>query len=637
MNRSRRLAVALWLAALGAPAATAQTFPASFTSTLVTSVGAPTSIAFTPDGRMLITTQGGTLRVFQGGTLLATPALTFSASQICSNFERGLLGVAVDPDFATNRFVYLFYTFNKNGVCPTNQPTRTDNPVNRVSRYVLPDTNVIDAATQTVLIDNVRSPNGNHNAGDLRFGKDGYLYVSTGDGGADYAGGGSGGSNDASRDEFQLIGKILRITKDGGIPPTNPFQGAGTARCNVTGETTPGNRCQETYAWGFRNPFRIALDPNAATTRFFVMDVGQNTWEEVDELAPGADYGWNCREGAHTNNTSGPCNPTPPAMVDPVFEYAHGSTVPGTTVSGCNSITGGAFVPNGTWPAYDGKVLISDYVCGAIFGLTQTAGAWGAANFGTGLGGSSATSLTFGPWGNTQALYYTTYAGGGAVRRVTYAVPGNLEPTAVASGAPLAGPAPLLVTFSAAGSSDPNPGDTLTYLWQFGDGSPEVSTTSLAVEHSYASDGTYTAMLRVRDQGFAFSAPATVTVTVGSTVATAGFFTTAPCRLLDTRTAGGPLAAGETRSVALGGACGVAPGAKVLAANVTAVGATDPGYLTFHPTGQARPLASTVNFAAGRTRANNALVLLGGGGFDVFGGLGTGSVDVVVDVVGWFE
>lgn len=817
---------------LAAAAARGQTLPAGFADSLVASVGAPTAIAFTPDGRMLVTTQGGTLRVHQGGVLLPTPALTIPSARICANSERGLLGVAVDPDFATNRFVYLFYTFRKWGVCPTGQPTRTDNPVNRVSRFTLPDTNVVDPASEVVLVDNVRSPNGNHNAGDLRFGRDGTLYVTTGDGGADYAGdSGGGGSNDASRDEFQLLGKVLRITRDGGIPPTNPFQGPGTARCNVAGETTPGNRCQETFAWGLRNPFRIALDPNAATTRFFVNDVGQNAWEEVDALAAGADYGWNCREGEHVASSSGPCSPAPPGMVDPVWEYPHGSTVPGTTASGCNSITGGAFVPNGLWPGFDGAYLVADYVCGAIFRLTESGGAWGASDFVKGLGSSSATSLTFGPWGTAQALYYTTYAGGGSVRRITYGVAGNSPPVASASATPRGGSVPLDVTFSAAGSSDPDPGDVLTYFWDFGDGSPAFSTTSPTTPHTYATPGTYTVTLRARDQGFAFSAPVTLTVVPGNqlpvaaiaspaagatfavgetvtltgsgtdaedgalppsslswtvllhhdththpflgptagngltfpapapedlpaatnswlevvltvtdsaglthtvsrdlqprkvtltfatvppglhvtvsgtslpgpsavtawegwslavdappqsgpggawyeleswsdggarahvvvvpgapatytatfreaAVATTGLFTMEPCRLVDTRGADGPLggpalAAGATRPFVAHGTCGVPATAKALVANVTAVDAAAPGFLTLFPTGRSQPLASTVNFVAGRPRANNVLLLLGtGGSFDVAAGLGAGTVHLVVDVSGWLE
>lgn len=499
------------LLAFALPAAAA--LPSGFTDALVTAVGAPTDIAFTPDGRLLITTQGGNLRVFAGGSLLTTPAITFAAANLCSNSERGLLGVAVDPAFAANHRVYLFRTFKRpaDSVC-----------VNRVSRFVLPDTNVIDPAGEVVLIDNMPSQNGNHNAGDLGFGKDGFLYISIGDGGCDYASPTScAGVNDASRDQNILLGKILRITSDGDIPASNPFQGAGTARCNVTGRTTAGTKCQETFAWGLRNPFRFAFDPNAVGTRFFINDVGQNLWEEIDLGQAGVDYGWNCREGRHTNNTAGPCSPTPPGMVDPIFEYSHSGNVPGTTVSGCASITGGAFVPNGLWPGYDGAYMFADYVCGAIFKLADSGASGNAANFDTGLGGSSAVALTFGPFGASQALYYTTFAGGGQVRRIVYSEGGNNAPTAVAGGSPLSGPAPLTVTFDATGSSDPDVGDTLTYFWDFGDGTPETSTTSLTIQHTYTNAGTYTATLRARDNHFAFSAPMTLQVQPGNQPPTA--------------------------------------------------------------------------------------------------------------------
>ncbi len=386
--------------------------PPGFSDSLVASVSSPTAIAFTPDGRLLATTQGGTVRVVQNDVLLATAALTIPASSICTDVERGLLGVAVAPNFAANHRIFLYYTFKTPGsTC-----------VNRVSRFILPDTNVIDPASETVLIDNMPSTAGNHNAGDLLFGKDGFLYATIGDGGCDYAGGGCAGQNDGSRDQQELTGKLLRITEDGGIPASNPFQGAGTARCNVTGGTTAGNKCQETYAWGFRNPFRFAADPNDPGTRIFVNDVGQGAWEEIDSIQAGADYGWNCREGRHTNNTSGPCSPTPAGMVDPIFEYAHGTTIPGTTSpASCNCIGGGAFVPNGLWPGFDGAYMFGDCTCGGIFKLTQAGSVFTASDFSIVPG--TLVHLTFGPFGTSQALYYSTYASGGQVRRISGPAP----------------------------------------------------------------------------------------------------------------------------------------------------------------------------------------------------------------------
>ncbi len=495
----RAIAFVLYSGAIAlASGAGAITLPPGFTDEQVTPLASPTALAFTPDGRLLITTQPGQLRVYQNGALVGTPALDLASPNnlICSNSERGLLGVAVDPAFATpsNNFIYVYYTFNRSGTC-----------VNRVSRFVLSSANV--ASGETVLIDNIPSTAGNHNAGDVQFGRDGYLYVSVGDGGCDYAGGGCGGANDASRDQFELIGKILRITRDGNIPNDNPFTGAGTADCRFTGGTTPGNKCRETFAWGFRNPFRIAFDPNDGGTRFFVNDVGQNTWEEIDLAQAGADYGWNVREGHCANGSTTDCGPPPAGMTNPVHDY-------GRDIGG--SITGGAFVPNGLWPAaYDGDYLFSDYVAGKIFRIERT-GAGPRSEFATGLGASSAVHLRFGARAGGQALYYTTYANGGEVRRI-YFTAANGVPTAAMTASPTSGPAPLAVNFDGSGSSDPD-GDALTWLWTFGDG--QSATTSVpTTSHSYAA-GNYTASLSVRDSKGATSAPVTVAISSGNTAPT---------------------------------------------------------------------------------------------------------------------
>jgi len=434
------------------------TLPADFSDALVASVGAPTALAFTPDGRLLITTQAGSLRVVRNGSLLATPALNLSG-QLCSNSERGLLGIAVDPAFATNRYIYVYYTFRKHGVCPNNTST---SPVNRVSRFTLADNDVVDPATELVLIDNIHSPAGNHNAGDLGFGKDGHLYVSVGDGGCDYADASRcAGSNDAARDTHVLLGKILRIRPDGSAPSDNPFMGSDSDVCRMAGGTTVGRKCRETYATGLRNPFRIAFDPNASSTRFLINDVGQNVWEEIDLGQSGADYGWNVREGNCANGSTTNCG-TVPGFVNPIYAYGRGS--------GCASITGGAFVPNGFWPSnYDGGYLYADYVCGRIFLLKQSGGTWQSSDFATAAGSSSVVAMRFGPHQGGQALFYTTYANGGEVRRVSYTA-ANQPPVAAISASPRSGPVPLAVAFDGTQSRDPNPGDTLTYAWTFGDG-----------------------------------------------------------------------------------------------------------------------------------------------------------------------
>ncbi|MEO7912289.1 MAG: PQQ-dependent sugar dehydrogenase [Roseiflexaceae bacterium] len=474
--------------------------PADFTDTLVTNLASPTALAFTPDGRLLLTQQTGQLRVYQGTALLATPALDLSG-ELCTNSERGLLGVAVDPVFATNHFIYLYYTYNPFHsdpvTCPTGQPTNPKIPVNRVSRFVFGDNNL--ATFDKILIDNIPSPNGNHNGGDLHFGQDGYLYISVGDGGADYAGvSGGGGANDATRDQFILLGKILRIAPDGSIPADNPFVGADSARCNTAGRTT-AQQCQETFAWGLRNPFRFAVKPG--TSQFYINDVGQNAWEEIDVGQKGADYGWNCREATHTNSTSGKCSPTPANMVDPIYEYGHGS---------CNSISGGAFVPASLWPAqYDGSYLFADYVCNKIFRLVANGSSYSAVDFVTNAGGPVA--MTFGPFDSSQALYYAAI-GSGQIRRVAYTGNANRSPNAMIAAAPSSGPAPLAVDFDATGSSDPD-GDPLTYDWDFGDATPHATTAQ--VTHQYAL-GTYTATLRVSD-GKGGTGTATARIDSGNT------------------------------------------------------------------------------------------------------------------------
>lgn len=487
--------LACWLAlifstALLAELASAQVrVPAGFDERLAVDVGRqPTALAFTPDGRMLIATQSGQLLVKVGDELLQTPAIDLSP-RICSNVERGLLGVAVDPAFAENQYIYLYYTFNKHDTCETN--TRRV-PVNRVSRVVLGGDNVVDADTELILIDNIPSTGGNHNAGDLRFGPDGYLYVAVGDGGCDYQfDSGCAGANNAARDPHVLLGKILRITRDGGIPPTNPFQGPDTAPCRSTGRAPQGVACQETFASGLRNPFRFAFNSDPAEPRLFINDVGQNAWEEINLGVAGADYGWNEREGPCVAGSRHQCGPPPQGLTAPLHAYSHSS--------GCGSITGGAFVPlESAWPAeYIGAYLFADFNCGTIFTLRRGAGGeYESAMFAEGFGGSSIVTMTFGPVGDRLGLYYATYRSGGQVRVITFEDGGNHAPTAAATATPRFGQTPLTVLLDATGSTDPD-GDRLSFEWDFGDGTPKRSLPRLI--HTYATPGTYTAEVTVRD------------------------------------------------------------------------------------------------------------------------------------------
>ena len=457
------------------------TLPLGFDDTAVAEVASPTALAFTPEGRLLIAAQPGLLWVYQNGVLSPTPALDLTG-RICTDRERGLLGVAVDPGFAVTPHVYLYYTARLlttggAGSC-----------VNRVSRFVLSEGNVL--SDESVLVDNIPSPTGFHNAGDLHFGKDGFLYISVGDGGCDYADPTSCADlNDAARDPHVLVGKVLRITSNGEIPLDNPFVGKDSARCNVSGQTAPGNKCQEIFASGLRNPFRMAFDPNAAGTRFYINDVGQDHWEEIDAGQAGADYGWNVREGHCRTGSETDCGEPPAGMTNPIFAYSHTATDP--IFAGCSSITGGAFVPAGVWPAeFEGAYLFSDFVCGRIFSLTPSNTAM---PFGTDL--NSPVTLIFGPHEGTQALYYTTFHGG-QVRRIAFVGSANRAPAAVGNATPTNGPVPLPVAFSGNESSDPD-GHPLAFEWDFGDGTPPIGASETA--HLYATAGTFIARLRVDD------------------------------------------------------------------------------------------------------------------------------------------
>ena len=344
--------------------AVAAILPNGFTESLVASgLSGPTAMEFAPDGRLFVCQQGGHLRVIKNGSLLATPFVTVTVNSVG---ERGLLGVAFDPNFTVNHYVYVYYTATTPAIH------------NRVSRFTA-NGDVAVAGSEVVLLDlNNLSGASNHNGGGIHFGSDGKLYVAAGD-----------NANSANAQTLgNLLGKILRLNSDGTIPTDNPFYSTATGV----------NRA--IWAMGLRNPFTFAVQPG--TGRIFINDVGEVTWEEINDAVAGANYGW--------PNCEGFCSPANPSYRDPIFRYAHAS---GNSSGYC--IAGGTFYNPATiqFPSTNvGVYFFADYVNGWIRRLDPAQGNQVSA-FATGI--SSPVDLKVGADGR---LYYLA-RGSGAVYAIS--------------------------------------------------------------------------------------------------------------------------------------------------------------------------------------------------------------------------
>ena len=295
---------------------------------VVTGLSSPLYLtAPTGDSRLFVVEQPGRIRVVKNGQLLATPYLDVRA-KLTSGGERGLLGLAFHPSFATNGFFYVYYTDLNGNI--------------EIERYhAMPSADVADAASGSHVLGVPHPTNSNHNGGMLSFGPDNMLWIGTGDGGS----GGDPPNN--AQTLTTLLGKMLRIDVDGGtpyaIPSTNPFVGQA------------GNR-GEIWGYGLRNPWRFAFDRTDGM--LYIADVGQGAWEEVDVVPAaraGVNYGWRIMEGKHCYNPSSGCNQTGLEM--PVLEYGHGE--------GC-SITGGFVYRGSAISAIRGHYFYSDYCSGFL-------------------------------------------------------------------------------------------------------------------------------------------------------------------------------------------------------------------------------------------------------------------------------
>ncbi len=295
------------------------------------------------DASWYVVEQRGVIRVFNNDPNV-TGAGTFLDIQDRVDdgpSEAGLLGMAFHPGFPSTPEVFVSYT----------APGQAGSVlVSRISRFTSADGGqTLEAGSEQVLLA-VPQPNGNHNGGDLHFGMDGLLYVGFGDGG------GAGDPGENGQDTTNLLGTIVRIDVDGGspyaIPPSNPF--AAQPAC-TGGDNGLALDCPEIFAWGLRNPWRFSFDRN--TGDLWTGDVGQGTWEEVDLVVAGGNYGWNDREGAHCYDPPNGCDES---SLDPVAEYSHALGA---------SITGGYVYRGSAIPDLAGHYVFADYVSGRVFAV----------------------------------------------------------------------------------------------------------------------------------------------------------------------------------------------------------------------------------------------------------------------------
>ena len=347
-----------WLIAAASPATTPSS-PQGTALTLslqnfATGLSQPVSLTNAGDSRLFAVEQDGYIRIIQSnGTVLGTPFLNITDRVYSAGSEQGLLGLTFHPDYATNGYFYVNYT---------SSDSRT-----RISRFqVTANPDVANPNSEEILL-TVNQPYSNHNAGDIHFGPDGYLYIPLGDGGS------GGDPQNNAQTMTTLLGKITRIDVDNGPGAAADCKGVGTGNYTIPNDNPfingAGTQCDEIWALGLRNPWRSSFD--AWTGDFWIGDVGQNAWEEID-FQPvysdgGENYGWRCYEGNHPYNTSG-CGPSS-NYVFPVTEYDHNA--------GRCSVSGGYVYRGSQYPAMFGHYLLTDYCSGHFWDVAPDGqGGW---------------------------------------------------------------------------------------------------------------------------------------------------------------------------------------------------------------------------------------------------------------------
>ena len=557
-RRPLGLATALFLTLAGTAmrsqtSADAATTPVGFTDVSVWSgLTLPTAIALAADGRAFVAEKSGVIKLFANRSATQPTVFADLSTKVNSYSDRGLLGLASDPLLGQtgHNFIYVLYTYDAppgrtapvwNDACPSPPGANTDGCVvtNVLSRIpVNPDGTA--GGEQRLMAPQWCQQFPSHSAGHLAFGPDGMLYVSAGDGagyinvdygqyGGSLAGtptppnpcGDPPGQSGTALTAPTARGGALRsqsprrpagepVSLDGAVLRINPATGAGVPGNPNFNSAAPQSAASRILAYGFRNPFRFAVRPG--TSEVWVGDVGDHVWEEINRIPKpttnvAANLGWPCFEGvarlsgyAQLDLCKALYADTARPATAPYYKYNHNSTLRSgdTCPAGSSSISGLAFSTSSNYPsAYAGALFFADYARNCIWVMYK--GANGLPDpttvrtFVDNADNPRPVDLEIDP--RSGDLFYVNITG--SIHRISYGT--NQPPTANATATPTYGATPLTVQFDGSHSSDPNPGDTITYSWDLNGDGTFGDSTAVRPTFTYTSAGPVTATLRLTD------------------------------------------------------------------------------------------------------------------------------------------